>query len=108
MPTHNMRRAPARFLQGTPGCIADVFDEPGTCDRYTVFMHGVCEYRGDLRVAYLGLSDNPSHPQGVSLWGEMSLHDFRSFRYTRARKHRVAWADLPEAVRKHIEARVAE
>jgi len=44
--------------------------DSGTCDRYTVVYTGRYRGRTPGKVAYRGMSCRPSHPQGVSMWGE--------------------------------------
>jgi len=105
MSTTKPRRARARWLQGAPEYVLDVFDCHKTCksfdsaDRYTVFFGG--SLAGNTETYYLGLSDNPDHPQGVSMWGEMSSNDVAGYRAS-AKRDRIRWLDLPENVRKHV------
>lgn len=101
------RRAGARWREGAPAYVLDCFDhgpESGA-DRYTVFLEP--ETHGYLGwwVSYLGLSDNPAHPGGVSQWGEFTLSGARDFR-RREGKRRIRWLDLPENVRAHIAHRM--
>jgi hypothetical protein len=100
------RRAGTRWLQGAPAYVLDCFDDKGEGDRYTVFFGGeffVCN-DGFWHVQYLGMSDAPAHPQGVSMWGEMNQNQAAGYRY-RHGKHRVRWLDLPENIRAHVTAR---
>lgn len=99
------RRAAARWLEGAPEYVLDVFDHgPGTCDRYDVYFGGsmlddtLLTYR---KVMFLSMSANPSSPIGVSMWGEVEA----SYRLSH---HRIRWLDLPENIRQHIAARVKE
>lgn len=96
------RRASKRWLEGAPEYILDCFDNKGkTTDRYTVLFGGsllVSELLEDRTVFYLGMSDAPTNPQGISMWGECSA----SWRPSR---ERVRWLDLPEHIRAHIIAR---
>jgi hypothetical protein len=101
-----------RWLQEAPPYILDVFDNKGkTADRYTVMFTGpdlLIRSNGtayaNTWVPYLGMSEAPSHPQGISMWGEMSAYDMDSYRY-RDGKQRIRWLDLPEHIRKHAVAR---
>jgi hypothetical protein len=102
-----------RWLEGAPDCILDVFDNKGkTADRYTVMFTGPdflvrsggTAYK-DTWVPHLDMSDAPSHPQGVSMWGEMPAYDTARLRYVWG-KQRIRWLDLPEHIRKHVVARV--
>lgn len=105
--THrNPRRAGSRWLEGAPEYVLDVFDNKGrTADRYTVFFGGTLAEPGTVH--YLGMSDNPHSPQGVSMWGYGPAHDLAGFRHRRLRE-RIRWTDLPENIRAHVLARVAE
>lgn len=97
------RRATKGWLEGAPEFILDCFDNGGkTADRYTILLGGTLlepRLRSDRKVYFLGLSDDPSHPLGISMWGEVSS-SWRPF------KQRVRWLDLPEHIRRHIVARV--
>ena len=111
------RRAGKRWLEGAPPEVLDVFDNGGkTADRYTVFFGGSLlvrkgNYAGpslvNLYVPYLGMSENPSHPQGVGMWGELSAYEVVSYRYKCGRE-RIRWADLPDAVRECVLRSLAE
>lgn len=47
--------------------IKSIWDNGGlTIDRYTI----VTTVKSRQYLMMLGLSDNPTHPQGVSMWGE--------------------------------------
>jgi hypothetical protein len=100
MSTPKPRRARARWLQGAPEYVLDVFDHGSAfADQYTVFFGG--SLAGNTEVYYLALSDYPDHPQGVSMWGEMSSSDVVGYRAS-AKRDRIRWLDLPENVRKHV------
>lgn len=97
-----------RWLQGAPVYVLDVFDSKGPGERYTVvFGVAFMSHRGtyaDSWVSYLGMDDSPSHPQGVSMWGEMRAHEMAAYRY-RCKHHRIAWSALPDYIRAHVIAR---
>lgn len=102
------RRASKRWLDGAPAFVLDCFDDKGAGDRYTVFFGTeFMSQRGSYAeswVAYLGMDGSPTHPQGISMWGEMEAYQAAQYRY--ARKHRrVKWSDLPENIRRHVVAR---
>lgn len=111
--TYTPRRANLkRWLEGAPDYVLDVFDNKGkTADRYDVLFtgpdfllrDGSTEYK-DTYVPYLSMSDAPSHPQGVSMWGEMTAYDAARYRF-RVGHRRIRWLDLPEHIRKHVVAR---
>jgi hypothetical protein len=82
MRTYTPRRANLkRWLEQAPPYILDVFDNKGkTADRYTVFLCGEFlsgDTYANTHVPYLGMSEAPSHPQGVSMWGEMDAARLR-------------------------------
>jgi len=70
-----------------------------TADRYTVQF---CD--GD----YLGMSSYPTHPQGVSLWGEDMSPDYFTEQAENGDAVDMALADLPEAIQRHVVARLNE
>lgn len=109
MRTYKPRRAGKRWLQDAPDYILDVLDTKGkTCDRYTILFTGeLLTTDGTLAgtiVPYLGMSDAPAHPQGVSMWGELRAYEASSYRYS-AGHDRIRWLDLPEHIRAHVIAR---
>lgn len=119
------RRASQRWLKDAPPFVLDVLDNKGkTADRYTVLFTFPLAYayqrdgvtpvpnggRGAYArtvIPYLGMSAYPTHPQGVSQWGDMEAHDAASYRY-RCKHHRIAWADLPDDIKAHVIARATE
>lgn len=92
------KRMPKRFLEGAPDHVADIFDSPQYADRFTVFYREIAESHGRESVGYRGMSENPSHPQGVGMFGEMAPHEFSAYRAAN-RRRRIKWADLPPAVK---------
>lgn len=112
------RRAGKRWREGAPDYILDCFDDKGWTDRYTVLFCGeflmytakdgsICEGSdtfANTYVQYVGMSGAPTHPQGFSMWGELTAQQAAAYRY-REGKHRVRWLDLPEHIRKHVIAR---
>jgi hypothetical protein len=53
------------------------------------------------------MSENPSHPQGVSMWSEYPAYQMAIWR-TNKRRNRIRWLNLPEYIRKHVIARAEE
>ena len=98
------RRATRRWLEGAPEYVLDCFDNKGkTADRYTVLFGGSLlepVLLKDRKVFYLGMSEKPSHPWGVSNFGECSAS-------WRPAHQRVRWLDLPEHIRQHVARRVS-
>ena len=105
------RRASKRWLQDAPEYVLDVFDDKRTCDRYTVMFtnplietYGKDRTFGNTYIQYLGMSGAPTHPQGISMWGELQAHEAAAYRY-RNHHRRIRWNDLPEEIRQHVQAR---
>lgn len=68
-----------------------VFDNGGkTIDRYTVFL------ANDPEEGALGLSDNPTHPQGFSQWGDADLS------VVERRNEEIPFDQLPSNVQSHV------
>jgi hypothetical protein len=121
MAVYRPRRAGSRWLEGAPAYIFDVFDDKGVGDRYTVFFgadfiyhvakdgkigQGSDQY-ANTYLAYLGMSGAPSHPQGISQWGELEAYQTAMYRY-RNKNRRIRWLDLPEHIRNHVIARATD
>lgn len=103
MPAYRPRRASKRWQEQAPEYVLDCFDNKGkTADRYTVLFGGsLWEENMGRKVPYLGMSDSPTSPQGVSMWGEVEAS-------WRPSHQRVRWLDLPEHIRQHVIARATE
>lgn len=97
MPSYRPRRASKRWQENAPDYVLDCFDNKGqTMDRYTVYFGGTLwEPSMGRKVQCLNMSDAPSSPQGVSMWGETDVSQ-------RPAHRRVAWMDLPENIRQHV------
>lgn len=99
------RRSGKRWREQCPAGILDCFDNKGqTADRYMVMFvpEPGAVYEGTVWIDYLAASENPSHPQGVGITGQMKAHEASNYRYRNGHR-RVRWLDLPEAVRKSAE-----
>jgi hypothetical protein len=82
-----------------PEHVREIYDNGGeTCDRYTVLTTWPENPTGCYMA--LGLSDNPTHPQGFSQWTAAMPG--------RHLGKRVPWAEVPEHIRVHVVARMAE
>jgi len=101
MKTYTPRRANLkRWLEGAPEHILDCFDSRGPGERYTVFITGeenLIRTESGVHIQYFGTSEG----LGISGWGEMLAHQAAAYRY-RFGRHRIKWADLPEAVRNYL------
>jgi hypothetical protein len=96
------RRQSSRWLDGDcPKGVLAIYDNRGqTADRYTVFYADPVAGTTytDMYLGYRNMSENPFHPQGVGIYGELLAHQAASFRYSQ--RHRACkWTDLPERVR---------
>lgn len=107
MRNYTPRRAGARWLKDAPAYVLDCFDSKGPGDRYTVcFADPIAgETYANMWLGYLSMSGAPTHPQGVSMWGELRAHEMRGYRERVRRRERVRWLDLPEHIRRHVVAR---
>lgn len=102
MRKYTPRRATKRWLDGDcPEGVLAIFDNPDMADRYTVFYTGVIDCNGDPWIGYRGMSENPSHPQGVGMYGELTANQVASFRRINYHKS-CRWSALPEAVKKCV------
>jgi len=90
-----MRRQTKRWLDGDcPKGVLAIFDDPRTCDRYTVFYVEPVTDDGEY-FSYVGMSGAPFHPQGFGQHGELRAHEVRMYRYQNKR-YAARWSDLPE------------
>lgn len=100
-------RYPRRHLKtvhDAPLYVASIYYHPDYADRYTVVFTGPeFAYTQNRRAHSLGLSYYCDSPQGVSMWGEVDAYWLAC-----QSRHRIAWADLPEHVRRHVRARVED
>lgn len=84
-----------------PPFVLAVYDNGGkTADRYTV-LFGFPFWVPNMgrRVPYLSMSAYPTHPQGISMWGEMPSNNRDALG-----KH-IRWTDLPPEIQKHVLSR---
>lgn len=98
------RRASKRWLdQDCPRGVLAIFDHPKMGDRYTVFYAEpvVSGTYAQTVIGYRAMSENPFHPQGIGIYGEMCAHDVARYRYCAA--HRACkWSDLPDRVKQCV------
>lgn len=97
----NVRKMPKRYLDGAPADVADIFDHPNYADRYTVFLREIHKGPRVDAIFYRAMSENPFHPQGIGLSGELSPRELSQYRDAN-RRRRIAWADLPEKVQQCV------
>ena len=112
MNKYTPRRAGARWREGAPAYVLDIFDNRGnSCDRYSVLFcgeHMVSDgTRAGTYILYLTMSDAPNHPQGISMSGELRSWEAADYRY-RSKRFRIRWLDLPEHIRAHVIACATE
>lgn len=103
------RRVQALLPDGVPRWVR-VYDNGGsTADRYTAVFTG--RYRKSSRedFCYLGMSENPFHPQGVGMHGSSSRPvdtDEKGWAPAVGKKNhlgvRIRFEDLPEKCRKCV------
>jgi hypothetical protein len=108
--TYRPRRQSKRWLDGDcPDGVLAIYDNKQYGDRYTVIYREpvVGTTYADMVLGYRGMSENPFHPQGVGLYGELQAHEAAGFRY-RNRNHACKWTDLPEKVRQCVMQDLAE
>lgn len=104
MRSYKPRRQSSRWLDGDcPKGILAIYDHPKFDDRYTVFYAEPVagETYSDMWIGYRGMSENPFHPQGIGIYGEMRAYQCARYRY--ASRHRACkWSSLPEKVRQCV------
>lgn len=110
--TYSPRRASARWLEGAPPYVLDVWDNGGrTQDRFTVYLFGDgWGVRGngpaDTAIEFLAMDETPTLPLGFSQFGEVTAADRAAYAYARpGGDRRIRWLDLPENIRAHVRAR---
>ena len=108
MEFYTPRRASRRWLDGDcPVEVLAIFDHPKYGDRYTVFYRTI--YGGEGRNGYIGgrgMSENPSHPQGIGMSFEMRPHEVANYRYAQ-KHHACQWSMLPTTVQDCVKRDVA-
>lgn len=105
MASYKPRRQSKRWLNADcPNGVLCILDNRGkTADRYTVvYADPVCgDTFGDMWFGYRGMSENPFHPQGVGMYGEMRAHDLAAYRYRNAHRY-ATWSSLPDDVKRCV------
>jgi hypothetical protein len=104
MREYTPRRQSRRWLDADcPRGVLAIYDNPTTADRYTVFYaEPISGTRyADTHIGYRGMSEDPFHPQGVGMFGELDAHAAAAFRY-RNRHRACRWSDLPERVKQCV------
>ncbi len=111
IPELRLRRAGARWREGAPAYILDVFRHPAIDSFYILFgkeFAGWNEGFRDWEIAGLEVNSCPTNPAfGVSLWGTTPASTVAAYRYAN-RHRRIRWLDIPENVREHIIYRAGE
>ena len=108
------RRQSPRWLDADcPAEVLAIYDNPNFADRYTVFYSQLHEYPDTHDTAlrgfifYRAMSENPFHPCGVGISGEMRAHQVAAYRYEN-RNRACRWSDLPDKVRECVLQDVAD
>lgn len=98
------KRSTQRWLDGAPKALLAVYDNGGkSTDRYTA-LYGAPLWEPSMgtTVPARFMSEHPSHPQGIGIFGEHPAWD----RSVLGKK--VRFADLPPDVRRCIESDCTE
>lgn len=84
--------------EGQPREVTAIYDvgDDSYADRYTVLFSkkSFPDVSNPKYVMSLGMSSSPTHPQGVSQWGEALPGSHLG--------KKIKWSDLPDNVRKHV------
>lgn len=93
-------RIKALMPEGVPRYIRCYDNQGASIDRYTVCFTGHYLHKTDRNFISLGMSDDPTHPQGVGLTGEHRERiDFPSYRHLGTS---IQFEQLPEACKKLV------
>lgn len=98
--SYTPRRCSSRWLDGDcPRGVLAILDNRGeSFDRYTVFYADPIDGPHGPWISYRAMSENPTHPQGFGIGGELPASQVADYRHRN--KHRyVRWTDLPEKVK---------
>lgn len=77
-----------------------VWENKNCFDKYTVVY--LDEVDKDLNVTYIGMSDNPFHPQGFCQHGEMKIYNVQYKGRGGCFDKRIKFDDLPEDCKKAV------
>lgn len=97
------RRASRQWMEQAPPYVLschDLGEKSKFDDRYTVlyWSKDMVDQAGFAYVECLGMSGAPTHPQGVSMFGQLPRSSDRPAK-------RVRWLDLPRHIRQHAISR---
>ena len=98
-----IRKANAKWREGAPDFIVDVFDHPKYHDRFTVVTNHRYEHGNTTYVAVLGSSEN----MGFSGWTDMPSDIVARMRYKWGH-NRIRYSELPEKIRHYLESEGGE
>jgi len=103
--TYTPRRQSKRWLDGDcPAGVLAILDNKGqSAERYTVIYREPTAGTSfaDIYLGYRDMSENPSHPQGVGVYGELRAHEVAAYRY-RCKHQYAKWSSLPDAVKRCV------
>lgn len=106
--SYKPRRQSKRWLDADcPKGVLAIYDHKNFADRYTVFYAAPLVTQGQTWIQYAAMSENPFHPQGVGIHGEMLAHQARAYRYA-ARHKACKWSSLPAAVKRCVVQNLVE
>jgi hypothetical protein len=108
------RRASSRWLDGDcPKGVLAIYDNGGmdkrngSGDRYTVFYAEPIPGPNGWWIGYRGMSERPSAPYGIGIYGELEAHKVAAYRY-RSSHQACKWTSLPaevqDVVRRDLES----
>lgn len=96
----NFERKNSLMPNDTPKYVR-CYDNGGkTCDRYTVTFTGRYSHKTNNSFWYLGMSENPFHPQGVGCFGD-SRTQIDKPSYSHLGK-KIKFSELPENCKKYV------
>jgi hypothetical protein len=93
------RRQSSRWLDADcPREVLALYDDPRFTDRYTVIYADMMDGPGGPYLWGRGMSEYPSHPQGVGMSFEYPAGQVAAYRY-RERNRATRWSSLPDSVK---------
>jgi hypothetical protein len=98
MRNYSPRRQSKRWLDADcPAGVLAIFDDPRTCDRFTIFYREV----NDDWIDYRAASSDPFNPCGIGLYCQIRTWEARNYRYANGHR-KVKWSSLPDDVKRLV------